>query len=443
MSMAQGFAQGFGMMNNFMQQQDAKEQQAAQTTENNRRYQESIDWRNTTHAEQKKEQEESSKIAAEDRLINNGLKGVMISNTSMTAEQQANMRYEQEQQAKARALAIKESNAAAYYNATNARANKTMLDSRIAGYNFNNTQAQDGFKNLLAYNDASGLNDPQREYLRGLKKREPELAAVSSDFNAFNQAMASEKDQGKRGEITNQLIARTSSPEWRNVLNSRFIPSFSERMQADPSIESIGAAGLAPIGNGAAILMDIKYKDGTIKRNVPATKNKTGDANDEIVVLPWGTLVNELQQPYQLADAAKKAVQTNPALGYQVYGMKPGQEIKKPGYSAFSGEAFAGGFSPTGSGSKNNDTLTASQKANLIQREIESLRKSGAYNENAIARINQLQKDYDAIMYSSDAKTQPQQQQPVQQQPTSVQPATPDFMSSDFINYHFPTKQKQ
>jgi hypothetical protein len=408
--MANGFVQGFGMMNNFMQQQDAKERQAAADAENTRRYNESLSrqdrqWQHSLEREQKQDA-----IADENRRLDFASKGIT---GDMTPEQREGVMLNQ------RAITLQQAEEDRQWGrekdklqmqATKAQINNYWLDAKAKNREFKQQDEQDAFQKFIAYGDFNALNQHQQGFITGLVKRKPEFDIVQNRFGQLESAFASENDPNRKQEIAHEMAAMFSTPEGRNVLNSAVHPDLSARLSNNPNINKISAAGLVPMNGGIALMLDIEYKDGTIAKGVPATKNKTGDMNDEVSIVPIPALRKNMEQAFSLQNAAIQHMKENPAFGRSVYGMKPGDEVKS-GYSQFNvltGEPIANGKSTDNGINDAQVVRSLDQTINEIGRNIFSLRKeaesaSGDSKVKIEQQIAQLQAQRDKYLTDKDA----------------------------------------
>ena len=180
MSMAQGFAQGFGMMNQYMQHQDAKERQAALDAENNRRYQEGVDWRDKIYNDTQTRLNKQDTINDENRTLSQAQLGLT---PDMTPEQKAGYLQNMHQASLVKAeedrmLGRKKDELA--MQATRANIAKTSLDTRAAKLDLDDKQFQRALSKLYigagSDEDVLALGD----YGRGLAKR-------SNEFNTLHR----------------------------------------------------------------------------------------------------------------------------------------------------------------------------------------------------------------------------------------------------------------
>jgi hypothetical protein len=409
--MAQGFAQGFGMMNNFMQQQDAKERQAAADAENTRRYNESIDWRNKQNDHALEREQKQDELANESLLLSQAQLGL---DPNMTQDQKAGVLMNQ------RAVALQQAEEDRQWGrkkdelqmqATRAQIANSSLDHRIKSINLEQGITQSALNNLY-----SGIGSEKDvialgEYGRGLVKRDHEFTQFAQQFSQVNDAIGKSATKEDRESNFNSLTALTNSEIGRNVMNSAFMASYASRVREDPNIVKIGSAGFMPMNGSLVPLIDIEYKDGTVKKGVPATKNRTGDLKDEVVQLTPRQVIEQVQQAYTIQGQVKQQVEANPALARYIYGMKPGDEIKSGygnQYNAITGEIVSNGKS-TDNGINDAQVIRSlDQTINGLDRSIASMRKSAeaAYGDSKVKieqQIAQLQAQRDKYLADKDA----------------------------------------
>ena len=321
MSMAQGFAQGFGMMNQYMTQKSEQERQAALDAENNRRYQEGIDWRNKTYNDTLERQKKQDDEAAENRTLTQAQLGLT---PDMTPEQKAgylqNMHaVKLQQDAEDRQWARKKDELS--MQATRANIAKTALDTRAAKLDLEDKQFQRSLTKLYmgagSDDDVLALGD----YGRGLAKRSNEFNAFAQQFSQLNDAVGKAETIDDRERSVGQLLGLMDSDIGRNVMNSAFMSSYAKRMKQDENIVSISSAGFMPLQGKLVPLMDIEYKDGTVKRGVPATTGKSGKSDDTVVALSPEQIRQQVAQAYTIQGQVKARIDENPALA-QKLGLK-------------------------------------------------------------------------------------------------------------------------
>ncbi len=328
MSMAQGFAQGFGMMNNFMQQQDAKEQQAAQAAENNRRYNEGVDWRNKTHDEQAQQLVRQNNIADENRTLTQAQLGLT---PNMTMDEKSATLAEQKRIAdsnanenrlldnKAKTAQI----ASTYSGMKTQQLNQDILKNQLTDYH-----VQAGFNNLLS----GGTVTPEQEqafkqrlpdFIPAIAKRSDGIGLYANQFQELEQGFETSKTPEEKQYFQNELLkhATAATPEAKALFHTGFYQSYQDRMKDNPDIKEISHAGFADVNGKFVPLMDITYKDGRKVERVPATANKTDKHDDTIVSLTANQITQRAAQAVTLAGSTKKMLDENPALA-EHYGVK-------------------------------------------------------------------------------------------------------------------------
>lgn len=321
MSMAQGFAQGFGMMNQYMAQKSEQERQAALDAENNRRYQEGIEWRNKIYTDQQTRQQKQDGEAAENRMLTQAQLGLT---PDMTPEQKAgylqNMHAVKLQQDAEDRQWTKQKDELSM-QATRANIAKTALDTRAAKLDLEDKQFQRSLTKLYmgvgSDDDVLALGD----YGRGLAKRSNEFNAFAQQFSQLNDAVGKAETIDDRERYVGQLLGLMDSDIGRNVMNSAFMSSYAKRMKQDENIVSISSAGFMPLQGKLVPLIDIEYKDGTVKRGVPATKGKSGNSDDTVVALSPEQIRQQVAQAYAIQGQVKAKIDENPALA-QKLGLK-------------------------------------------------------------------------------------------------------------------------
>ena len=68
-------------------------------------------------------------------------------------------------------------------------------------------------------------------------------------------------------------------------------------MKQDENIVNISSAGFMPTQGKLVPLMDIEYKDGTVKHGVPATTGKSGSSDDTVIALSPEQIRRQVAQP--------------------------------------------------------------------------------------------------------------------------------------------------
>jgi hypothetical protein len=319
MSMAQGFAQGFGMMNNFMQQQDAKERQAATEAENARRYDESISYRNNRDTVADTRYEDTKAEQARLKNVELGLKGFKIGEGAAPLEEQALGLYAQQKAKEDELFKLEKQKTTASIAASKASTANTWLDMRAKSYKFDNEQVQDSLARIAGgygnNDDLAKLNKSMPGLVEGYTKRAPMFDKVAQDFNGLNTAFEQAKTPEEQAALMQQFREMSKTPEWRNVSNSAFMSSLTDRLRAeDSNIDRISFSGWEPVNGGLIPMMNIVYKNGDVKEHVPATKNKTGDAKDTVVILPTGVVKQQYNQAFTLKDFIVEQAKGNPSL---------------------------------------------------------------------------------------------------------------------------------
>lgn len=432
MSMAQGFAQGFGMMNQYMAQKSEQERQAALDAENNRRYQEGIEWRNKTYTDQQTRQQKQDEEAAENRTLTQAQLGLT---PDMTPEQKAgylqNMHaVKLQQDAEDRQWAKKKDELS--MQATRANIAKTALDTRAAKLDLEDKQFQRSLTKLYmgagSDDDVLALGD----YGRGLAKRSNEFNAFAQQFSQLNDAVSKAETIDDRERSVGQLLGLMDSDIGRNVMNSAFMSSYAKRMKQDENIVSISSAGFMPLQGKLVPLMDIEYKDGTIKRGVPATTGKSGKSDDTVVALSPEHIRQQVAQAYTIQGQVKAKIDENPALA-QKLGLK--EKPVQLGYGAQlidpnTGEVVANNertatrdYAAEEAG-KDKRALQASLKGELIalrnQYAQEFQPEKKKLLENEMIKIESaLRKVQDEIAGTGSSITQAQPKQAQGMQPTT------------------------
>lgn len=344
MSMAQGFAQGFGMMNNFMQQQDTKERQAALDAENNRRYNESIDWRNKQWDHQLGREQKQDAITDENRMLDYAAKGITA---DMTPEQKQAVMMNQ------RAIALQQAEEDRQWGRQKDRLSMSLDSARIrterikqdsALAELTNANHQRGLQAALIGDDETAKKYLPPTLLSAWAKRADDANTYAMQYAELDKAYQSAKtEQDKKTiiEAMNQHIT-ADTPEARALFNSANYQSYVERLKANPDIEEISHAGFVPANGGYIPLMSIKYKGKKDAEVAPATKMRTGDKDDTVVVLPPSVIKQRAVEGLTIMGSAKRAMQENPDLQRAAYGMKPGDEIKNLGYGGNSVNVLTG-----------------------------------------------------------------------------------------------------
>jgi hypothetical protein len=318
--MAQGFAQGFGMMNNFMQQQDAKEERVAQAAENNRRYDESIDWRNKQAERQIQRETRQDGLEDERRMLDYASKGITA---DMTPEQKQgvmmNLRAVALQQAeedrqwgrKKDELSMQRDRSAMALDAIKRDAALIQLD---------NEKVQAGLQAALIGND-----DMARKYLpqtltSAWAKRADAANTYANQYVELDKAFQQAKTPQEKQQIVEAMNAHimADTPEARALFNSANYQSYAERIKANPDIESISHAGFTPANGGYVPMMAIKYKGKKDAEVVPATKFRTSREDDEIVVLPPSVIKQRAAEGLTLMGSAKRMMEENPVMAHKL-----------------------------------------------------------------------------------------------------------------------------
>jgi hypothetical protein len=320
MSMAQGFAQGFGMMNNFMQQQYEKERQAAADAENNRRYEEGVarqdrQWQHSLEREQRQDA-----ITDENRMIDYAAKGLT---PDMTPEQKQGVMMNQRaialQQAeedrqwgrKKDELSMQRDRSAMALDAIKRDAALTQLD---------NEKVQAGLQAAMIGDDETARKYLPQTLTSAWAKRADAANTYANQYSeldsAYKQASTPEEKQQILDAMNQHIMADT--PEARALFNSANYQSYAERIKANPDIESISHAGFMPAGGGYVPMMEIKYKGKDKAEVVPATKFRTSRADDEIVVLPPSVIKQRAAEGLTLMGSAKRMMEENPAMAQKL-----------------------------------------------------------------------------------------------------------------------------
>lgn len=320
MSMAQGFAQGFGMMNNFMQQQDTKERQAALDAENNRRYNESIDWRNKQAERQIQRETRQDNLEDERRMLDYASKGITA---DMTPEQKQGVMMNQRaitlQQAeedrqwgrKKDELSMQRDRSAMALDAIKRDAALIQLD---------NEKVQAGLQAALIGNDEMARKYLPKTLTSAWAKRADAANTYANQYVELDKAFQQAKTPQDRQQIIEAMNAHimADTPEARALFNSANYQSYAERIKANPDIESISHAGFMPAGGGYVPMMEIKYKGKDKAEVVPATKFRTSREDDEIVVLPPSVIKQRAAEGLTLMGSAKRIIEENPAMAHKL-----------------------------------------------------------------------------------------------------------------------------
>lgn len=323
MSMAQGFAQGFGMMNNFMQQQYDKERQEAIDAENTRRYNESIDWRNKQAERQIQREMRQDGIEDERRILDYASKGIT---SDMTPEQKQGVILNQRaialQQAeedrqwgrKKDELSMQRDRSAMAFDAI-------RRDAALVQLNDANIQA--GLSAALIGDEETAKKYLPKTLIGAWAKRADAANAYANQYleldKAYQQAQTKEEKEQILEAMNRHIMADT--PEARALFNSANYQSYAERIKANPNIESISHTGFMPVNGGYVPMMEIKYKDKEKSVIVPATKFRTSREDDEAVLLSTSTIKQRAAEALTLMGSAKRMAEENPIMA-QKLGLK-------------------------------------------------------------------------------------------------------------------------
>jgi hypothetical protein len=140
------------------------------------------------------------------------------------------------------------------------------------------------------------------------------LSMANQYDQKIQQAQSPEQKEAMATQYVQDMNRLLKTKEGRDTLNTAMYESLTARMKNDPNIEGISFDGVAPGPNGQyAVKMLIKTKDGKVK-SAPATKNKTADGNDEVVLVPLSQIKSNVEQAVNISNQAKRYVQQNPAL---------------------------------------------------------------------------------------------------------------------------------
>ena len=303
MSFTQGFAQGYGLVDNTLARQRAEERQAMLDERGESRYQEGL-----TREDSRYKDEQNWRA-----------QGIAI---QQKADNQKQSNWEEDHKlAKTsgdRNYALQKQAADQSYELNTLKIKKTRTDLA-------DSAVKKAFSKVYAgvhdENDIALLNKSAPDYMKGLVKYGDDHTAFVTQY----QALTNEYDAiMKNGGVVNgqpmaeqklqEITSLLKSPQSLNTMNSAFYKSLSDRFQ-DENIVSIGVSGIQPVGDKFAILMDIKYKDGTVKRGVPPTKGKTSDGKDELALVSLQQIKGAIGEAVTISQSLRKDVKANPERG--------------------------------------------------------------------------------------------------------------------------------
>lgn len=326
MSMAQGFAQGFGMMNQYMTQKSAEERQAALDAENNRRYQEGIDYRtnrdtiaDARYNDQKAEQDKYKKIEL-------GLKGFNLADGAEPLEMQAGSLYQKQELAEKERNELERRKAEADIGYKKAQTGKAYLEAQSAKLKLSDDTIQAGMRAAMMgdYEGAQKMLPP--DLIKNWAKRSPAVDTYIEQAGQIIQHLNNAKTPEEKSHYNDMLTAHlmADTDEAKHLFNTVGYESYMNRVRQDPDIESIAHKSWMPIQGGFVPMMEIKYKEGSGKTSgvYPATKNKSSSPDDIVAVVDGRTLTNRALEAQKVMQGARKMIEENPELA-QSLGFKP------------------------------------------------------------------------------------------------------------------------
>jgi hypothetical protein len=329
MGFSQGFAAGFGMVDNAMHRRQQMQMSQADRDEEKYRF-----------GLQQQRLAEQDQVAAQQARINQAAMGLDPNWNPEQQEQyvlgrqrQDNFNAQSQAQAEAEAarraaiLAENKTNAEianmqAQAGERKAKAGEIENNAMLAKINLNSQQVNQRLERarqgVATPGDIEWLmkNEESAGYLQQIKNRVETYQTFASNYESLNQqydqALASGDQAVAQSIQMDMMDYLNNSPEAIDTMNSAFYQSFADRVKADPTINAMSFAGFEFVDGGVVPLMNITYADGTKKQGVPATRNKSADPNDELAVLPIHVIKQQVANVMSISGALNAYEAQNP-----------------------------------------------------------------------------------------------------------------------------------
>jgi len=332
MSFVDGFSKGFGLVDNAITKQQQLDRQKMLDQRNEQRYQQRMDM-------QQKQNE----------FVREKYKDAQNWKAAGFAQQQKQNNWNRDIQEKQ--LGMQESEYEQNKKLNNIKMKKASLELESAENKLTTQKAQKALKNIYlgqaSKEDFNNLSKDAPGFLPQVIKRNDsynkfanEYLSLSRDYDgALKQAKSPEQKEQIAQKYIQDLNGMLLTKEGRDTLNTAMYESLNARMRNNPDIERISFGGIAPGPNDKyAVKMLIQTKDGETKV-APATKNKTAESSDEVMMVPLETIKGNVEQAITISNQATRYLHENPGVAREM-GLKSSKKIKKTITDENTGQMF-------------------------------------------------------------------------------------------------------